>query len=212
MIFIINSFTDSQLYNNYTNKENIKDANSLLYNVLDAMINSRINADEFDEYITLLSEPYLLDLITEEIIETEDEKIIEEIIDNSLFKIQIDKRKIDIEPIRTSFKKIYKKFREQASQEQLNVYGKTGFSFNSNKIIDDFIEQNKDELEIIIKDDDYFQLLSLFLKLIEQNSFSELESYKLKKIGLTPSNCFDIIKLWIEGKDIRKLQGEWLKT
>jgi len=211
VIFVINSDNDSLLYNVYTNKENIEDANSLLYNVLDAMINSRINAEKFDEYIALLSEPYLLDLITEEIIGTEDEKIIEEMIDNSLFKIQIDKREIDIEPIRTSFKKIHKKFREQASQEQLEVYGKTGFSFTSSKIIDGFIEQNKDELEIIIKDDDYFQLLSLFLRLIEQNSFSELESYKLKKIDLAPSSCFDIIKLWIEGKDTRKLQGEWSK-
>jgi len=211
IIFIINSFTDKQLYNNYTNKKNIEDANSLFYNVLDAMINFRISVETFDEYINLLAEPYLLDLLSEEIIETEDEKIIEEIIDNSLFKVQLDKREIEIEPIKASFKKIYKRFREQASQEQLSVYGKTGFSFNSSKIIDGFIEQNKDELEVIIQNDEYFQLLFLFLELIEQNPISELKSYKLTKIGLPHSKYFDIIKLWIEGNEIKKLQDEWLK-
>jgi superfamily II DNA/RNA helicase len=211
IIYIINSDNDKLLYEKYTKKENIEEANSLFFKVLYAMIRNHINPDTFKQYIDLLSEPYLLDIITEEIVETEDERIIEQIIDNSLFKIQIDREGIEIDPIKVEFKNILRRFKDQASSAQLKIYGKTGFCFRSCKSIDDFTEQNKSELSVFVQENDYIQILNSFLELIEQNSLIELESRKLGRMNISPTNYFSIMQLWIKGNDIQELKSEWLK-
>jgi len=209
IVFIINSRTDRRLYKNYINKNNIEDADSFIFKVLDALIDNRISSDEFSEYLSILSETYLLDLLTEEIIGTEYEEIIDRIINNSLFKIQIDKRKIDVTSIKQGFSKIFKSFEEDTSFELLSIYRITGFSFNSNKVIDEFINENIDELKSITKDDDYYEVVRYFLKLISENEIDELKDYKLDNLNVTPTEYYEIIENWINGTTIQDLISLW---
>lgn len=209
IVFIINSRTDRRLYKNYINKNNIEDADSFIFKVLDALIDNRISSDEFSEYLSILSETYLLDLLTEEIIGTEYEEIIDRIINNSLFKIQIDKRKIDITSVKQGFSKIFKSFEEDTSFELLSIYRITGFSFNSNKVIDEFINENIDELKSITEDDDYYEVVRYFLKLISENEIDELKDYKLDNLNVTPTEYYEIIENWINGTTIQDLISLW---
>ncbi len=209
VIFIINTNIDRNLYNTFTNKANIEEANSFFYVILQAFLDGRINDITLNNYTSILSEPYLLDLITEEILETDFEDIVQKIIDNSLFKIQIDKRDIDIAPLKNSLKKIFINFKEHLSLDQINVYRKTGFSFNSNRIIDDFITLRLEELRTIIQNDEYLLIIEKFLELLNENIIEELKDSKLNRIVTKPSNYYVIIEKWIQGISIQELQIEW---
>lgn len=209
IVFIINSQSDQRLYNDFINKDHIEDANSLIYKVLEALTESRINNEQFTEYLSSLSETYLLDLLTEEVLGTEYEKIIENIIKNSLFKVQIDKKIIDIEPIKSGFRNIFKSFEKDTTIEQLNAYKVTGFSFKSNKIIDMFIETNITELTEIITNDNYLKFLEKYLELISENEIDELSDYKLDGLNITPIDIINITQDWVSGKPISDLLDDW---
>lgn len=210
VIYVVNSPTDKKLFENYVNKSNIENANSLLFKALSW--HNRIGSDKFEELISSVSETYLLDLITEESIETDFQEIIEKIINNSLFKVQIDAREIDIQPLRLSFSKIYNGFKEQASFEQLDAYRKTGFSFQSNKTIDNYIKEHKLEIQKIIEEDSYLDLINIFIDLLYNNKFGELSSYKLERIDLPSNISLSLIKKWIKGNSLARLRKTWQKT
>lgn len=212
IIFIINSPTDRRLYRNFTNKTNIEDADSFVFKVLDALVDERINPDSFENFLSILSETYLLDLLTEEIIGTEYEEIIEQIINNSLFKVQIDKRNIDITFIKQGFTKIFKSFEEDTTFEQLSIYKITGFSFSSNKIIESFIDENIDELKTIVNEDNHKSIVNYFLELISENKLEELADYKLDNLSIPPADYSEIIENWIDGVPVQELVPIWKES
>jgi len=209
IIYVINSSTDEKLYDSFSNKGNIENANSFIFKILDDLSHSRINELNFERYLSILSETYLLDLVTEEIIGTNYESIIEAIINNSLFKIQIDKRNLEIEHVKNGFYKIFKKFEDDTSIEQLETYKLTGFSFISNLTIDKYIEVRKEDLREIVDNDEYLKLLDIFLSLITEHPIKELSDYKLDQIISKPIEFSKIIKEWILGKAIQDIRDGW---
>lgn len=206
IIFVINSISDLRIYNNYIDKSNIENADSLLFKVLEVFGADRIKLDNFT---SLLSETYLLDMITEEIIGTDYEEIINEIINNSLFKIQLDKRNIDIQPLKDAFKKVFKKIEENSTLDQIEAYKLTGFSFKSNMLIDEFIESQKEVLFKLIKSNDYLKTLNIFLDFILSNEIQELKDDKLNKLEVVPEVYKSIIFKWISGTPVEELLVDW---
>jgi len=213
IIFIINSNTDRRLYEGYINRANIEDADSLFFKVIDALEN-RVGYRErnFMSDLSILSETYLLDLLSEEIIGTEYEDIIEQIINNSLFKVQLDKRGINVEPIKQGFNRIFKSFEDDSTYEELSVFRMTGFSYKSNRVIDEFITQNIEELTKFVDADDYLSIVKNFLRLITINDIDELEDYKLDNLDIEPVAYYDIIEHWVTGTTIQDLIPIWEQT
>jgi superfamily II DNA/RNA helicase len=216
IIFIINSKYDEKLFWEFTNRINIENAESLFFKALMLRVNNTIKTDdEFDKIIAELSETYLLDLITEECIGTDYEEILEKIIQNALFKIQLDKRNINIKPIRDAFKKIFMSFEKESKIEELKEYKKTGFSFKTNKLISDFINSNLVEIKNIITNDDYIAILNYFFRLLNDNNIPELTNEKLNKIFDNEHkimNAVNIVIGWVNGKGLNDLISEWKKT
>ena len=209
IVFIINSFTDRKKYKEYINKDNIENANSLFFSVAENLLENRISNLEMDELLSILSETYLLDLMTEEIIGTDYQDVIEKIINNSLFKIQLDKRGFDIEPLNNGFKKIFKTIEEKATFKQLQIYKTTGFSLKSNLIIDEFIDENIDLLKRFVEEDNYLSIVKSFLILLSESDIDEMHDYKLDKFVIKPSDFYSTIEDWIVGKSINEILEEW---
>jgi len=208
--FIVKSNQDILSYERLTERSNIEPAYSMLFNVLDALVGQRIEQTNYEEFMKTLSEPYLLSLLVEEAVGTEDEDLIENIISNSLFKVQVEKHEKDLQPIRNSFRTIITNINDKVPDRGLvKVYGETGFNLRSNQAIDSYIETNREQLEAIVKADNYVDLIELALKLFDLGEIQEIRSNKLQAIELQPHEFFGIIKSWVEGKDIQQLQFEW---
>jgi helicase len=215
IIFIINSENDKKLFWDFTNRKNIENAESLFFKALMLRVDNIIKTDdEFNNIITELSETYLLDLITEECIGTDYEEVLEKIIQNALFKIQLDKRNINIKPIREAFKKIFIAFEKESKIEELNEYKKTGFSFKTNTLISDFIESNSDEIKDIIANDDYIAMIKYFFQLLD-NNIQELTNEKLNRIFGAEHRIVEVVNIvigWVNGVGLNNLIIEWEKT
>lgn len=211
VIFNINSPTDKRSFNKYVNKDNIDDANSLFFNVLNLLVEQRITRKIFEKNIEILAEPYLLDLITEESLETDDEEIISSIIENSLFSIQSYSKGIDMKPIRKSFKRIFSTIKTTNSIQEIKVFSETGLSLDSNYKIYDFINFKVEALNIILESDDYLELLKTIYDFFDAEVINEMDSYKLNSIGIEYYKLLPITILWLKGVEVNTLQQEWRK-
>lgn len=209
IVFIINSTTDRRKYKEFINKDNIENANSLFFSVADALLEGRISETKMDDLLSILSETYLLDLMTEEIIGTDYQVVIEKIINNSLFKVQLDKRDFDIKPLKNGFIKIFKSIEEKATFKQLQIYKTTGLSLKSNLIIDEFIDNNIDSLKEFVGEDNYLSIVRSFLNLLSENDINEMNDYKLDKFVIKPSAFYNTIEDWIVGKSINEILEDW---
>lgn len=209
IIFIVNTPTDKRLYKGFIDKSKIEPANSLIFHVLDLLSKNKLTEEAFFGHLSLLSETYLLDMMTEEVIGTDYEQVISDIINNSLFKVQVEKRGMDIAPIKQGFGRIFKSFEEEESIDQLSTYRVTGFSFRTNQIIDDFIQENIDALREAVAFDDYIAVIRLFIRLIFENELSELKDEKLDKLNLSPDLCLNVVENWIKGEAIKDLIIRW---
>jgi len=212
IIFVIKSFNDSYLYNKFISKNNIEPAESLIFQVMLSLYQERLSQDVFLNYIAILSETYLLDLISEEVIGTDYEKIIEEIIENSLFKVQIDKKNLSIEPVKEKFQQILMSFENNATLEQLMIYKKTGLYLSSNKLIEDFIDTNLSNLQNYVNEDCYLKIVEYFLKMITENNITEMTNEKLERMNISPIQCYQVIEKWINGIALDKIFHIWQET
>lgn len=212
IVFIINSSNDRNLYKSFTKKENIENANSFFFQALDLLTAKRIKEDYFFEIISILAETYLLDLLTEEIIGTDYEEIINRILSNSLFKIQIEKKNLDINFIKKGFYNTFKSFEADSSYEILKIFNKTGLSFKSNKLISEFIDLNMQELNGLLENDNYIGVLRFFLEFISDNILTEINYSKLADIKIKPTECQTIIQGWINSETIQTLIKLWVES
>jgi len=206
IIFVIKTDNDRKQYLKFINKNNIEPAESLIYKVL----HSRLSQNAFSDYMSILSETYLLDLLSEEIIGTDYEDIIEKIIGNSLFKIQIDKHGLNVEPIRQEFRRIFKSFEDDnTTMEQLASYKKTGLSLRSNKIMDDFIVEKLLDLQNFLNEDAYLKITEYFIIFLTENDISEMENYKLARLELSLIDCLPVIAGWLSCASLTEFFEIW---
>lgn len=212
IIFVINSNNDTWLYKNFSDKSKIEDANSLIFQCLDKLSENILNPETFENDIAILSESYLLDLMSEELVGTEYQETIEKLINNSLFKIQAERKNLTIEPLTNSFRKIFKRIESQATMDQIKVYKLTGLSFQSNKMIDDYIDMHKNSISDLIQQDNYIEFIDFFLSLLSNNQINELSDKKLDKLVTEPNEFSFLIKQWISGTPIESMVESWIKN
>ncbi|MBW7954281.1 DEAD/DEAH box helicase [Candidatus Gracilibacteria bacterium] len=196
-------FLDKEKYNKV--KGELVPANSLFFNVLKSFINKRISDTTFNNYLNLLSESYLFDLLIEESI-PQDELILK-IIDNSLFKVQIEESNIDTSIISSGLNKVYNRITEKVSSDKLEVYGMTGFSLNTNDIIFNEINDNFAKYKEFLDNDNYFGLLKSIFDFFSKNKENLVEIQFESNIG-DYSFYYDILEKWINGISYNELRDE----
>jgi len=210
IIFLVFNEKDENLFKKYTDKANIEKGKSLLFLLLEYLVNKRISFSDFEKYLEYYFEPSLLNLLVEETVDTLDEEFIKEILGYSLFMIQSEKAGYDMTPLIEGMLTIGRKFYSQVEDSTLReVYRKTGFHLSSCNKLSEFIESNIGELEEIIENDDYGSLLRKCL-----NIFYEIDEMNDRKLGshiLKENNeiLSDFAMKWIKGAPISELKTLW---
>lgn len=199
----INSRQDLDRFDKYFNKNKIEDAVSLITKVL--LNYNSTKKDIFYNNIRVLSEVFLLDLLEADI--EKQELLFDKLINNSLFKVQSEKKDLNLLPIKKSFKKISRDIKNNIDLELAKVYGQTGLIIHSNQVIDNYINGNSELIKRLIEQDNYQDFLELLLKLFDTN---EIEEVKIKDCNFPHLYYKNIILQWIEGKDILTIRASWL--
>lgn len=209
IIFVINSRNDKILYRKFTNKSNIEEANSLIYKVLKLLVENRISENVFSNYASILTESYLIDLISEEMTDAELNQVIGDVINHSLFKVQIEKKGIDIAPLKKRFITICNEIKSELTPSQIQAYSKTGLSKKTNSIFENYISSAHDEISGAIRDDDYKCIIWHLIQIIMNNNIKEFSTAKIYSFNLSDKELFDVIIKWICGDSIDKIKRYW---
>ncbi|MDD4111035.1 MAG: DEAD/DEAH box helicase [Clostridia bacterium] len=209
IIFITDNKKDEDEFYKYTNINNIEKVNSVLFKLLKALIQKRIDETTFNAYIKMVIEPHLLNILAEESLETDDEKIIEEIIQCSLFKVQL--LNVNIDPIKNSIRSLIKNIKsKKIDTETIKLFGKTGLSLNSNEIIKEYIKNNLEEFNDLVKKDDFINLLKKISFFFLSGKIGELDiGDKLKIEEENTNQIVNFIIAWTLGESIDNLKRYW---
>lgn len=206
VIFVINSSADMNHYNNFLNKNNIEKSQSLLSYALKLRLSKAV----LDSLVLDILETFLLDMITEEVFEN-DEDFINNIIENGLFKIQSTED--DILKVHTSFHKAISSLKEKNENlKELKEFGKNGLDFHDNEIIKCFIIKNNEDIKDIIDTEDCERFIRLFLRLISENDLNTLNDSKLNGLIIDDTSWQryqSIIFAWFNNESINNLKNIW---
>lgn len=205
VIFIIKTWTDRNNYLSFIEKNNIEKSQSLLSYALKLRLSDVI----LDSLILEIVETFLLDIITEEVFEN-DEDFIKGIVENGLFKIQSTDE--ELLKVKSSFHRAISKLKEKDDNiNELKEFGKNGLDLNDNEIIIKFINEQKELINDIIETEDISKFIDIFLNLITENELNVLNDDKLMSLITDYSwhNYKNIINLWINNGSVGEIHSLW---
>lgn len=206
IVFMIKTDYDKIRFQKYTNKSQIEDAISLIVKVL-KLYSQDNDREKFHSLIKMLSEVFLLDLLDEDI--EEQKKIISKLINYSLFKVQAEKKSLDLRPVKISFRKVVRNIKEEIDIVLAKVYGQTGLIIASNKAINEFIDENISIIESTIQNNNYIDMVSLIFRMFDSKDIQELNNDRNSLES--HSRYIDIVVSWIEGISIESIRQSWLE-
>ena len=211
LIFIINTQRDNQLFNKYTNKDNLESVKSNFFQVLAALLKKRISSEKFINIVSMFSEPFLFDMLFEEIYENE-EKIITAIFDHSLFNVQINKIE-DKQILFKGFINVVKNIKQKVkNNEDLLLYSKTGFCLESNEQLVKYIDDNKKVIKQAVESEDGAMVLELIIDIFKRNVLKEMRIDKTPEFySLDSSKIINFLISWMRGVEIDKLRLLWIE-
>jgi len=206
VVFLGLNSTDDEKFKKYTNIDNIDNVQSLFA----LLVSLRLSDNDFAEKLAQCSEPFLLSILAEEIVETDDQALIEKIIDNSLFKVQV----VDIVKLKQGLLNIVSRIRKEITEnKQLQSFASNGFNLRSNQVIEGYILENLEALSQIVNDDDYQALLIKVLQLYDNIAIKEIQfESKIEQLNGNASILNDFILNWIRGESIDNLSTIWLNS
>jgi helicase len=214
IIFMDITARDRHVINDYLNPDNIEEVNSVLFKLLLELANERIKEEELFEYL----DSHALAMMSEEILDTEDETIITNFLEKSLVGIQASRYGLDIEPLVNTFKKTSHWIKESVEDKSLlQVFSKTGLKLGScislqksaeefcKSITEDFLASQANE-----------SLCNFELLRAAFNACKELPEMRFRtRTGISyegPEDEYQIISAWVSGKSIAEIRTDFWKA
>ena len=213
IIFLSNkSNLDRELIQEYMDENNNEQLESALYVSMQKLVQKRITENDWNEYITKLLEPELMALLVEEIIDTPDERYIEEVLNESLCKIQavnMDNTRLKAIALNASTN-FYSRVTDRKKQK---IYAKTGLGLKSCEMIASYIEDNLKQIKKVVRQGDY---LSYIVDDVFEciSDIPEMKSIRgeVRRLGIKDNKEFiaKIIKMWVCGEEIEEIRNLWI--
>ncbi|MCW3133015.1 MAG: DEAD/DEAH box helicase [Methanophagales archaeon] len=144
IIFITHTSTDKRLFNHYKEMNKIESVKGRLYEILRTLLQRRISEDDIDELFSEnLIDTHLLSMLVEESVNTPDEKILRNFLNDSLVKVQALNNGLDMEPLIKASTIVSRRIYTKVEDETLRkIFAKTGLSIKSCEELSEYIQEN----------------------------------------------------------------------
>lgn len=209
VVFVEKTNVDKRVFDIYRNSP-LNDVDSNLVSLISKFIDKTITAEQFEQDISSLIDVYLIDLVIEEAVQSEDDTsaLVDKICQNSLFSVQCRRKGLDFSVAKEPIKKRIIEFISNVPDEQKQLYKKTGLSRKTTQSMITFL-QSKESIEDIETFSD--SIIHLFLEFLNNNEINEiLNDYKLSRIQLDYFKIESIVEKWIHESERFELISEWL--
>jgi helicase len=211
IVFVVTSSRDRQLFGEYRDETNLEQVNSVLYRVLEELVQRRIDQPDL---IGLL-DTHILGLLAEEVVDTQDEQAIKEFLGTSLVGVQAARNSLDLFPLASAFRQASAWVIDQVPAPLRSVFSATGLCVISCQIIDRevslFLNSISDEGLLKAQDDPQINLELLAAAFIACRDLPEMRLKRTIDYG-GPEDEFDLVKGWLEGRSVAELQELYWKA
>lgn len=209
VIFPVITDHDDEFLDDYNNPQNLEEVDSALYKVLQMLIEKRIDQND----LLGLLDSHILALIAEEVVDTQDEKVIAEYLGTSLVGIQALRKGVDISPLVSAIKFSARWINEQIQDPLLiKAYASTGLSVQSCVTIDEAVRVFVNQLGGKISEEEYTRLdyNSELLKTAFQACQGLREFALPSTIGYYgPENEYELVVAWVNTVPVWKLRANY---
>ena len=212
IVFLKSSNIDGRLIQEYMNENNLEEVESSLYKLLLALIEKRIDQNQLIGYL----DSHILSILAEEIVDTQDESSINNLLENSLVGIQSQKNHKDKLPLTLAISSVSSWIREQIPSKELRtVFASTGLNLVScqslNESISQFINNIESKFEHTLENP-----ISCSAEVIESiflgcKDLSEMRFARTVKYDSSEDE-FLIVNQWINGTSINQIKEELWNT
>lgn len=206
IIFVTYSEKDAQLLNEYKDDSDLERVESPLYKLLDALIKKRITQDELLNYL----DPHVLALLAEEVVDTQDEKVITDFLKASLIGVQAQRMGSNLKPLASTIQRTSIRINHEVPDKaQQKIFSSTGLQLRSCKVIEEAVESflQKHTKGLAEAEAKYPYLDE---KLLEHAFTACQDIFEMKSAeGLNeqgPEEELKLIKDWLAGKSISEIR------
>ena len=206
IIFLKISGRDSSLIQEYMNENNLEKVESSLYKLLLALIEKRINQNDLIGYL----DSHILSILAEEVVDTQDESSINNLLENSLVGIQALKNHKDKLPLISAISSVSSWITEQIPSKELRtVFASTGLNLVScqslNESIDQFINNIESKFQYALANpiscsEEVIESIFLGCKNLSEMRFSRTVQYD------SSEDEFLIVNQWINGTSVHQIK------
>jgi len=208
IIFVKSSDKDGRLIREYMNEDNIEEVESCLYKLLLALTEKRIDQSDLIGYL----DPHILAILAEEVVDTQDESSINNLLGNSLVGIQALRRNTDKAPLVSAISRVSSWVLEQIPSKELQkVFASTGLNLVSCQSLDESINQFLNNIEeklqyasenLIGCSEEVIQSIFLGCQHLSEMCLSRNVEYD------SSEDEFLIVNRWINGTSINQIKQE----
>jgi len=203
IIHIIEKPMDLIRFEWYGDKGNIEPAKSVLLKILELLIEKRISAEDLEGDL----DSDLLSILVEEAVSTSDQKLIEEILNDSLVKVQALTEQKNIEPLVEAATTLGERiFQKIENEEQRKLYSSTGLSVDSCLSLDSYCTEHFEELKPALSDSENTTLDKLVT--LGWAACSNLAEMKSRYIF--QGDTLDCLLKWINLTPMSHMRSEFL--
>lgn len=210
IVFLTLSGRDQKLFREYTNPLNSESVQSIFSVAMELYKQGRISEQTFEEMVSELSEPTLMNFLVEEVIDTPDQKLIESFIGDTLFQIQSVEH--DTSLINNVLLRSANNFWAIETRERKVVFSRTGLSLKSCLSIEQELRTMESDLnDIFIKGDEEL-FLKVVLRCLEQCE-EMIPKDALKNVHILKNPNLELfIIAWMNGDNLDTLRSLWIQS
>jgi superfamily II DNA/RNA helicase len=209
VIFVKITPHDEELIQEYQNQSNLEEVDSALFKLLQALVERRISQNDLIGYL----DSYILAVLAEEVVNTQDEASISRFLETSLVGVQAIRKNLDCSPLISTIRTVSTWVVNQVEDEQLRkVFASTGLRVASCQFLEisvnQVLEALNQELQTVAEDPLHCS------EILIQSAFSACLNLPEMRLLHTinyhgPDNEFSLIANWINGEQIRELRNRF---
>ncbi len=207
IVFVTNSSNDTQLFKEFQDENNIEVVESPLYKLLKALIERRISQKELIDYF----DPHVLALLAEEVVDTEDEKAINDFLQGSLVGVQAQRNNRSLTPLTSLIKNTSIRINQEVTDQALRVvFASTGLRVKSCQMLENAVdlflsihgwEIPEGEAEGLYLDEELLEFAFEACREIPEMQLAR--GIKARE----PGDELKLVKDWVGGKSISEIRS-----
>lgn len=210
VIFVKISSNDQSIFTQYQDMMELEEVDSALYQLLLALIENRISQEELIGYL----DSYILALLAEEIVNTEDEAALETFLNDSLIGVQALRKRTSISPFVSAMRNVSTWIVSRVPErERILAFASTGLRLSSceslEEAVDNFLGRSEAQGILQNTETEFLRCNPILIRSAFDACVNLAEMQLDRQIKYRPEMPRELFEAWVQGMPVSQLRSEF---